>query len=100
MPRCATDAATSPFETGPATSASTAETRWGAPSGAHAMRAGQARLATKPEFCCTRLISSGGTVPRQIATYWLTLIFFAVLFAGCKQKSKEEAEPAVAPSAS
>jgi hypothetical protein len=31
---------------------------------------------------------------------WLTLVFFAVLFAGCKQKSKEEAEPVVAPSAS
>jgi hypothetical protein len=39
-------------------------------------------------------------VPREIRALWLTLAVSALLIGACKQKSKEEAEPAALPSAS
>jgi len=39
-------------------------------------------------------------VPREIRALWLTLAVSALLVGACKQKSKEEAEPAALPSAS
>jgi hypothetical protein len=39
-------------------------------------------------------------VPREIRALWLTLAVSAFLVGACKQKSKEEAEPAALPSAS
>ncbi len=39
-------------------------------------------------------------MPREIRALWLTLAVSALLVGACKQKSKEEAEPAALPSAS
>src|SRR5258708_10232876 len=57
-------------------------------------------FAPKPPFCCTRWVSQGGTVPTEIRSRWLMLALVTLLSVSCKQKSKEEADPAVAPSAS
>jgi hypothetical protein len=46
------------------------------------------------------LIRRRETVHREIRALWLALAVSALLAGACKQKSKEEAEPAVTPSAS
>jgi hypothetical protein len=89
MRRCVMVADTSRCEMGLATSASIAETPWAAPS---ATSISTGASLTEPQ--------EGGPVPREIRCLVVALACAGIVVAGCKQKSKEEADPGPAASAS